>query len=570
MARKLLQLLLVILTSLGALSYLGFNLILSNIEQNEHANQKHLLTDITTQISLSYELLDKLLIQKKQGYQELHQFALSLILEAEGHPDLSALQKILEQEAGFPIDLYIIDANLMITDTTFATDLGLDFKLPPFLDVQKFLSKARQTNQIMVGQLTMEYVSKQFKIYTYSVLDGNRYLELGFIDSDINGFFQRLIHYLSGREDARITLFTEYWNKMLSPMTTTSVNSPEKKLALFKQNEVDTQSNQLAFRHTLNNTAPYHTRTSDAQGREMSSYYIQVPGLSNAFIDELSMRYLAKITFNDQKISVIKDRFQLFLFLSVLLSFTGILSLSFYIRYWFIRPINQILSAIKRKSSVNLPQLPSGSHEIKKIAVTYNNTLEHLKQSISELEQQSNMEPLTGLDNRRKFTRSFNLEVSRARRNHLTLALAMIDIDHFKEYNDRYGHQQGDLLLIELAQQMKSRFLRPSDHLCRMGGDEFSALLIDINPSTITSVFENLKQQWTHQHHKNALQANGVDALTVSISIGIYVFDSSLTPTWEAAYQRADRCLYTAKNKGRNMVVMDEEPPELDVSLQRG
>lgn len=350
-------------------------------------------------------------------------------------------------------------------------------------------------------------------------------------------------------------------------MTVKSVNSTEKKLALFKQNDANTEKDQLAFRHTLNNDAPYHTLTTDTQGRKINSYYIQVPGLSNELIDELEVRYLAKITFNDQKISAIKERFQLFLLFSFLLSITGMLFLTFFIRHWFIRPINQILSAIKLKSSVNLPQLPSGSHEIKKIAFTYNDTLDHLKQSMSELERQSTIDPLTGLDNRRKFTRSFDLEISRARRNHLTLALVMIDIDDFKEHNDCYGHQQGDLLLIELALQMKSRFLRPSDHLCRMGGDEFSVLLIDIDPSTIESVFKNLQQEWTNQYHKNAPHTNNANVPPVTISIGIYIFDSSLTPTWETAYQRADSSLYMAKGKGRNAIEVVEDPPKPDISL---
>ncbi|MDX2506198.1 MAG: diguanylate cyclase [Gammaproteobacteria bacterium] len=568
MARQLIQLLLVILTALGILSFLGFNAILSDIEQNEDANQKHLLTDISTQINLSYELLDKLLIQKKQNYQALHQFARSQFRKTDGRPDLSVVQKILELKVGFPVDLYIINADLMVTDSTFAPDLGLNFKLPPFLDVQQFLDKARQTSQIMVGQPNMEFISKQFKIYTYSVLDDNRYLELGFIDSDINGYFQRLIGYLSDRDDARITLFIEYWNKILSPMSVTPESTTVDKLLLFKQLAISTKTDRQAFRHVTSTSIPYQTRTSDTQGRKLSHYYIKLPGLSNAIIDELAVRYLVKITFDDHKISMLKERFQLFLLLSVMLSVTGMLSLAFYIRRWLIGPINQILAAIEQKLPVSHPQLTGGAHEIRKIAVTFNDTLEHLKQSMSKLERQSTIDPLTGLDNRRKFTRSFDREVSRARRNCLTLALVMIDIDHFKNHNDRYGHQQGDELLSELARQMKSRFLRPSDHLCRMGGDEFSVLLIDIDPSTILSVFESLQQDWTRQYYENLPEINASDELPVSISIGIYVFDSSLAPTWGAAYQRADAALYTAKDKGRNRVVMvREDTPKPDDTL---
>lgn len=98
MARRLIQLLLIILIALSVLSFLGFKAILFDIEQNEHTSQKYLLTDIGTRINLAYELLDKLLIQQKAGYQELHQFARSQILEADGRSDLSMLY--VAEEAG--------------------------------------------------------------------------------------------------------------------------------------------------------------------------------------------------------------------------------------------------------------------------------------------------------------------------------------------------------------------------------------------------------------------------------------------------------------------------------------
>jgi len=141
----------------------------------------------------------------------------------------------------------------------------------------------------------------------------------------------------------------------------------------------------------------------------------------------------------------------------------------------------------------------------------------------------------------------------------------VIDIDHFKAYNDRNGHQQGDQLLIGLARHMKNRFLRPSDHLCRMGGDEFSALLIEIDPSSIASVFERLRREWTFQYDNKTLQTGSADTLPLSISIGIFVFDSSQSPSWETAYQQADRALYTAKSKGRNQVAVVEDRPRPDV-----
>ncbi len=559
MAKKLLQLLLIILTASSVLSYISFNFILSDIEKNEQASQQYLLNDIRTQINLSFNLLDKLLAQKKRDYLQLHQLARTLILDANSISKLQAIQKILEKKADFPVELYIINADLKITETTFPPDLGLDFSASPFRDVKNYLKKVRQTGQIAVGQPNIEFISKKVKIYSMSVLDDNRYLELGFIDPDFNEYFKSLNDYISSREDAKISMFIEFWDKILIPMTFIPEKNTKNKITLAKQSALKTKSDQLAFNNVTSNDIPYQIHTTDAQGKKISSYYIQLEGFSGAFIKEYSTRYLAKIVFDEKKVLLIKEQFKRFLLFSLVLSISGILIFALYIRHWLIKPLNLVLSAIQNKSPVNIPQLLSGSHELKKIALTYNETLDHLNKSILELERQSTTDPLTGLDNRRKFAQLYEQEISRARRNHLFLALIMIDVDNFKEHNDLYGHHQGDQLLIDLARQMEKRFLRPSDHLCRMGGDEFSALLIDIDPSTIVSVFESLQQAWTLEYHNNIPRTIDTNDLKVSVSIGIYVFNSTLSPSWESAYQRADAALYKAKNRGRNLIEMIED-----------
>lgn len=559
MAKKLLQLLLIILTASSVLSYISFNFILSDIEKNEQASQQYLLNDIRTQINLSFNLLDKLLAQKKRDYLQLHQLARTLILDANSISKLQAIQKILEKKADFPVELYIINADLKITETTFPPDLGLDFSASPFRDVKNYLKKVRQTGQIAVGQPNIEFISKKVKIYSMSVLDDNRYLELGFIDPDFNEYFKSLNDYISSREDAKISMFIEFWDKILIPMTFIPEKNTKNKITLAKQSALKTKSDQLAFNNVTSNDIPYQIHTTDAQGKKISSYYIQLEGFSGAFIKEYSTRYLAKIVFDEKKVLLIKEQFKRFLLFSLVLSISGILIFALYIRHWLIKPLNLVLSAIQNKSPVNIPQLLSGSHELKKIALTYNETLDHLNKSILELERQSTTDPLTGLDNRRKFAQLYEQEISRARRNHLFLALIMIDVDNFKEHNDLYGHHQGDQLLIDLARQMEKRFLRPSDHLCRMGGDEFSALLIDIDPSTIVSVFESLQQAWTLEYHNNIPRTIDTNDLKVSVSIGIYVFNSTLSPSWESAYQRADAALYKAKNRGRNLIEMVED-----------
>ncbi len=560
MARKLLQLLLIILTASSILSYISFSHILSVIEKNEQENQKHLLVDIKTQINLSFKLLDNLLIHKRKDYKELHKLTQTLITQANDSYDLSSLQKIIEEKAGFPVELYIINADLKIIETTFLPDLGLDFSVYPFTNVKDYLIRVRQTKQIAIGQPNIEFISKQVKIYSMSILDNEHYLELAFIDPDINEYFKNLNDYITNRNDAQISIFVEFWDKILMPMTFIPEKNTNNKIAQFKQREINTKNDQLAFEYVTREGLHYQKSTQDTHGNNINSYYIQLAGLSSAFIKKYSNRYLAKIVFDGKKTLQIRKQFQQFLFLSSIVSIVGILFFALYIRHWLIKPINLILSSIQNQLPVKPQQLSSTSNEIKAIASTYNETLEHLHSSMSELKQQANIDSLTGLNNRRKFTQSFDQEILRARRYHFSIALIMIDIDNFKEHNDLYGHQQGDQLLINLAQQMKKTFLRPTDHLCRMGGDELSALLIDIEPSKVVLMFEDFQQKWNVQYHKNFVTDNDkLIPVIASLSIGIYIFSSKLSPSWENAYKRADAALYTAKNQGRNLIEINED-----------
>ncbi len=560
MAQKLLQLLLIILIASTVLSYVSFNFILSNIEKNEQANEKYLLNDIRSQINLSFKLLDKLLVQKKQDYLKLHKFAQTYLLQNSHLPDFPRLQAILEKKSGFPVELYIINDDLKIIETSFPPDLGLDFSASPFKNIKSYLHKIKQTRQTMVGQPNIEFISKKIKIYSVSMLDDNRYLELAFIDPDINDYFKKLIDYTSRREDAKISLFIEFWNNILMPMDFIPEKITDKKIALFQKFRQKTRIDQQAFKHASSEGSPYQIQTTDSQDRNITSYYLQLAGLSHPYIKQYSSRYLAKVVFDHKKVLLIKKQFKLFLLFSLALTISGIVIFALYIRHWLITPLNLVLSAIQKKSPVDIKKPLTESPEIKKIAVSYNETLQHLRKSMDELERQSTRDPLTGIDNRRKFIQSFKQELLRARRHQTVLALAMIDLDNFKKYNDIHGHQQGDRLLIDFSRQLKKRFLRPSDHQCRMGGDEFSVLLIDIEPSTIKSTFKDLQQSWDTHFQSNLVNNKGEAEIAVTLSIGIYTFSSQHPEqNWKKAYHQADTALYRAKNKGRNRVEIIED-----------
>jgi two-component system cell cycle response regulator len=153
---------------------------------------------------------------------------------------------------------------------------------------------------------------------------------------------------------------------------------------------------------------------------------------------------------------------------------------------------------------------------------------------------------LTNLANRKQLDGLLNDEIQRARRHNRELALAMIDIDHFKNINDTYGHLTGDSVLRNLALILQKR-LRPNDKLGRYGGEEFCAILPETSLQSAAKIAEELR----------ALIAAHVfvaeeSQLHVSISIGVAVLTGDMQP--DDLYRSADDMLYKSKRTGRNKV----------------
>lgn len=152
---------------------------------------------------------------------------------------------------------------------------------------------------------------------------------------------------------------------------------------------------------------------------------------------------------------------------------------------------------------------------------------------VRELGSQARTDPLTSLPNRRWLPDELARTIARAERQEFDLCLAVIDLDHFKHFNDRNGHQAGDELLREAAYRWRSA-LRTSDFLARYGGDEFIALLPDCDPAEAETVIDRLR----------AATPAGLTS-----SAGIAIWDREETPT--ALIARADAALYAAKAERR-------------------
>lgn len=164
---------------------------------------------------------------------------------------------------------------------------------------------------------------------------------------------------------------------------------------------------------------------------------------------------------------------------------------------------------------------------------------------IEELHNLSNIDALTGLNNRRFFTQSYLTENARAERMKEPLAILLMDIDHFKLINDNHGHIVGDEVLKATGQFLQSQS-RPYDIPARWGGEEFVILLPKTDETQANILAERIRKDFT-DNIKSLFNMN----ITISIGISQYYIDDSI----ETFTERADKALYQAKDNGRNRCV---------------
>ena len=170
-----------------------------------------------------------------------------------------------------------------------------------------------------------------------------------------------------------------------------------------------------------------------------------------------------------------------------------------------------------------------------------------------KLEKLSITDGLTSLFNRRHFDNIFPRQIEATKRNHTILAFVLIDIDHFKQYNDSYGHQEGDRTLKKVANTLKNTLMRPNDYVFRIGGEEF-AMLFSIKNRDNAAMIAN-KAKKNIEDLKIEHIANSASAY-ITISLGVQIIDSLSMETTDTIYKKTDDALYRAKQNGRNQIAM--------------
>jgi diguanylate cyclase (GGDEF)-like protein len=178
-----------------------------------------------------------------------------------------------------------------------------------------------------------------------------------------------------------------------------------------------------------------------------------------------------------------------------------------------------------------------------------NNSVEALE-NIQMITHQANRDFLTGLYNRRYFYTSMDEYIDEIKESGEKFSVAMIDIDHFKNINDTYGHDIGDQIIISLADILRSA-TNPRDLVSRFGGEEFCVVLKNVNRYSAEEIFERIRTEV----EKFSFHVDKERTLAFTVSIGATFFDED--ETLEDTINKADMLLYNAKNGGRNRLIFE-------------
>jgi diguanylate cyclase (GGDEF)-like protein len=217
--------------------------------------------------------------------------------------------------------------------------------------------------------------------------------------------------------------------------------------------------------------------------------------------------------------------------------------------------IFNILETLKKISDGKLDTYADvrNSDEFEKLSDGINYMTSKIASQIKTIEKISLTDPLTEVANRRNFDQHIKIEWSRSIRAQKPLSILMMDIDKFKEYNDNYGHPQGDILLKEVSKTIMSSLKRQTDMVARVGGEEFAVILPMTDTEGAVYVAERIRTSIGASIIANS-ETGLPTFITISIGVATSMPSANDNDKYNELVMKADKALYTAKKTGRNKV----------------
>ena len=540
--------------------------------------QKHIkeqAENVHFQVQQRFRVFDELLSSDEKQVQEHARRALIRMSDVLMHENFDPkdwsperLDKLAKQ---LGVDgIYVINSETTVVATNFIPDLG--FKLDTISDTFKdYLHSLFNSGRLEVDRINVSSKTGIIKIYAYyAPVNSDYILEVSY---DVK-------NYLSRNRSSRYVDFM--FGDFFTEMTKTN--------PLLDQVDIYLVNNYAAFPflHTTPGLSlselpeiPEHGVMTVTKDKDIIHYY------SRADFNRTELHsadYLAiRSTFNLEYMYHLMNKF-LILSLIVIAAILSIayLLISQLFNKWIMSRIFRIIAALERSAdgdyrdildsdrmdelgliaqhvnSMNA-RLAARDKEIKESRLqleyrvkerTSDLQLEIEARKVAEekLIKQAETDPLTGILNRRAFAARANKEIERAKRYNRPISAIILDLDHFKQVNDKFGHQCGDKVLVELA-EIISPCLRTIDCLSRHGGEEFLILLPETDELEASQIAERLRKRIEdHDIHY------GTDIFKVTSSFGVASWDKEEQEI-NSTIHRADQALYLAKHKGRNQVI---------------
>jgi len=229
----------------------------------------------------------------------------------------------------------------------------------------------------------------------------------------------------------------------------------------------------------------------------------------------------------------------------------------FFFTFFVARPAGILVNAVHRFGKKGtFEEVPVySSDELGELARTFNKLGRDLSAERIRLKEQALRDELTNVYNMRYFRQKIEEEFARAGRYGYALSLLMIDVDHFKTYNDTHGHPMGDVVLKDVANVIVES-VRETDVVCRYGGEEFTVLLLATDNKVAQNIAEKIRVNITHHAFpKGESQPGGL----ITISVGVTTYREGRPAVPQGLVNLADKALYLAKVQGRNRVCVVDD-----------